>query len=161
MTNTIEKAIINFPGVLPNEDDFTGHWGLTDRLIVIPFSERVSESEDKETRVLQALRDGTFEVQILEWDTMEYIGGVLDKDEIISVANESTSYQKFYDEIINRLHSAGYDAYVEEYGREMDSEDEDSEANEYLDENGVNGEAFREIMCDQYSNSTIFFEGVE
>ena len=161
MTNTIEKATINFPGVLPNEDDFTGHWVLTDRIIVIPFSERVSESEDKETRVLQALRDGTFEVQILEWDTTEYIGDVLDKEEIISVANESTSYQKFYDEIINRLHSTGYDAYVEEYGREIDSEDEDSEANEYLDENGVNGEAFREIMCDQYSNSTIFFEGVE
>ena len=158
----IEKATINFIGVLPNEDDYSGYWGLTTRSIVIPFSEKVSDSEGRETKVLQALREGTFEVQISDEDNGSYIGDVLDKDQIVSAAKKATSYQGFYDAITDRLHAVGYDAYIEEYGREMDYEDED-EGNEYLDENGVNGDAFAELMYDGDSTerSRIDFEGVE
>ena len=159
---TIEKATINFIGVLPNEDDYSGYWGLTTRSIVIPFSEGVSDSEDRETKVLQALREGTFEVQISEEDNGSYIGDVLDKDQIVSAAKASASYQGFYDAITDRLHAVGYDAYIEEYGREMDYEDED-DGNEFLDENGVNGDAFAELMYegDSTERSRIDFEGVE
>ena len=162
----IEKATINFIGVLPNEDDYSGYWGLTTRSIVIPFSEKVSDSEDRETKVLQALREGTFEVQISDEDNVSYIGNVLDKDQIVSVAKSSDSYQGFYDAITDRLHAVGYDAYIEEYGREMDYEDEDEdedEGNEFLDENGVNGDAFAELMYegDSTERSRIDFEGVE
>ena len=159
---TIEKATINFTGVLPNEDDFTGHWVLTTRSIVIPFSEKVSDSEDKETKVLQALREGTFEVQISEEDNGSYIGDVLEKDQIISAAKKASTYQEFYDDINDRLHEVGYDAYVEEYGREMDYDDEDEDDNEFLDENGVNGEAFEELMYegDSTERSKIDFEVV-
>ena len=159
---TAEKATINFTGVLPNEDDYSGYWGLTTRSIVIPFSEKVSEAEDKESRVLQALREGTFEVQISDEDNGAYIGNVLDKDQIVSVAKSSDSYQEFYDAISDRLHAVGYDAYIEEYGREMDYEDED-DGNEFLDENGVNGDAFAELMYegDSTERSRIDFEGVE
>ena len=158
----IEKATINFIGVLPNEDDYSGYWGLTTRSIVIPFSEKVSDSEDRETKVLQALREGTFEVQISDEDNGSYIGDVLDKDQIVSAAKASTSYQGFYDAITDRLHAVGYDAYIEEYGREMDYEDED-DGNEFLDENGVNGDAFAELMYegDSTERSRIDFEGVE
>jgi len=158
---TIEKATINFTGVLPNEDDFTGHWVLTTRSIVIPFSEKVSDSEDKETKVLQALREGTFEVQIFDEDNGAYIGDVLEKDQIVAVSKKAASYQEFYDSIADRLHEVGYDAYVEEYGREMNYEDEDDD-NEYLDENGVNGEAFEELMYegDSTERSRIDFEEV-
>ena len=163
---SIEKATINFIGVLPNEDDYSGYWGLTTRSIVIPFSEKVSDSEDRETKVLQALREGTFEVQISDEDNVSYIGNVLDKDQIVSVAKSSDSYQGFYDAITDRLHAVGYDAYIEEYGREMDYEDEDEdedEGNEFLDENGVNGDAFAELMYegDSTERSRIDFEGVE
>lgn len=156
---TAEKATINFTGVLPNEDDFSGYWGLTTRSIVIPFSEKVSNSEDKETKVLQALREGTFEVQISDEDNGAYIGDVLEKDQIISAAKKAASYQEFYDDITDSLHEVGYDAYVEEYGREMDYEDED-EDNEFLDENGVNGDAFEELMYegDSTERSRIDFE---
>ena len=156
----IEKAAINFIGVLPNEDDYSGYWGLTTRSIVIPFSEGVSDSEDRETKVLQALREGTFEVQISDEDNGSYIGNVLDKDQILSVAKSSDSYQEFYDAISDRLHAVGYDAYIEEYGREMDYEDD---GNEFLDENGVNGDAFAELMYegDSTERSRIDFEGVE
>jgi hypothetical protein len=159
---TIEKATINFIGVLPNEDDYSGYWGLTTRSIVIPFSEKVSDSEDRETKVLQALREGTFEVQISDEDNGSYIGDVLDKDQIVSAAKKAASYQGFYDAITDRLHAVGYDAYIEEYGREMDYEDED-DGNEFLDENGVNGDAFAELMYegDSTERSTIDFEGVE
>ena len=158
----IEKATINFIGVLPNEDDYSGYWGLTTRSIVIPFSEGVSDSEDMETKVLQALREGTFEVQISDEDNGSYIGNVLDKGQIVSVAKSSDSYQEFYDAISDRLHAVGYDAYIEEYGREMDYEDED-DGNEFLDENGVNGDAFAELMYegDSTERSRIDFEGVE
>lgn len=158
---TIEKATINFTGVLPNEDDFTGHWVLTTRSIVIPFSEKVSDSEDKETKVLQSLREGTFEVEISDEDNGAYIGDVLEKDQIVSTAKKAATYQEFYDTISDRLHEVGYDAYVEEYGREMDYEDED-EDNEYLDENGVNGDAFEELMYegDSTERSRIDFEEV-
>ena len=159
---TIEKATINFTGVLPNEDDYSGYWGLTTRSIVIPFSEKVSDSEGRETKVLQALREGTFEVQISDEDNGSYIGDVLDKDQIVSAAKKATSYQGFYDAITDRLHAVGYDAYIEEYGREMDYEDED-DGNEFLDENGVNGDAFVELMYegDSTERSRIDFEGVE
>ena len=159
---TIEKATINFTGVLPNEDDFTGHWVLTTRSIVIPFSEKVSDSEDKETKVLQALREGTFEVEIFDEDNGAYIGDVLEKDQIMSAAKKADSYQEFYDAISDSLHEVGYDAYVEEYGREIDYEDED-DGNEFLDENGVNGDAFVELMYegDSTERSRIDFEGVE
>ena len=157
----IEKATINFIGVLPNEDDYSGYWGLTTRSIVIPFSEKVSDSEDRETKVLQALREGTFEVQISDEDNGSYIGDVLDKDQIVSAAKKATSYQGFYDAITDRLHAVGYDAYIEEYGREMDYEDED-DGNEFLDENGVNGDAFVELMYegDSTERSKIDFESV-
>ncbi len=159
---TAEKATINFTGVLPNEDDFTGHWGLTTRSIVISFSEKVSDSEDKETKVLQALREGTFEVQISEEDNGAYIGDVLEKDQIVAAAKKAATYQEFYDDITDSLHEVGYDAYVEEYGGEIDyeDEDEDEEGNEYLDENGVNGEAFEELMYegDSTERSRIDFE---
>ena len=158
----IEEATINFIGVLPNEDDYSGYWGLTTRSIVIPFSEKVSDSEDRETKVLQVLREGTFEVQISDEDNGSYIGNVLDKDQIVSVAKSSDSYQEFYDAITDRLYAVGYDAYIEEYGREMDYEDED-DGNEFLDENGVNGDAFAELMYegDSTERSRIDFEGVE
>jgi hypothetical protein len=158
----IEEATINFIGVLPNEDDYSGYWGLTTRSIVIPFSEKVSDSEGRETKVLQALREGTFEVQISDEDNGSYIGDVLDKDQIVSAAKKATSYQGFYDAITDRLHAVGYDAYIEEYGREMDYEDED-DGNEFLDENGVNGDAFVELMYegDSTERSRIDFEGVE
>jgi len=158
----IEKATINFIGVLPNEDDYSGYWGLTTRSIVIPFSEGVSDSEDRETKVLQVLREGTFEVQISDEDNGSYIGDVLDKDQIVSAAKKAASYQGFYDAITDRLHAVGYDAYIEEYGREMDYEDED-DGNEFLDENGVNGDAFAELMYegDSTERSRIDFEGVE
>ena len=158
----IEEATINFIGVLPNEDDYSGYWGLTTRSIVIPFSEKVSDSEGRETKVLQALREGTFEVQISDEDNGSYIGDVLDKDQIVSAAKKATSYQGFYDAITDRLHAVGYDAYIEEYGREMDYEDED-DGNEFLDENGVNGGAFVELMYegDSTERSRIDFEGVE
>ena len=157
----IEEATINFIGVLPNEDDYSGYWGLTTRSIVIPFSEKVSDSEGRETKVLQALREGTFEVQISDEDNGSYIGDVLDKDQIVSAAKKATSYQGFYDAITDRLHAVGYDAYIEEYGREMDYEDED-DGNEFLDENGVNGEAFEELMYegDSTERSRIDFETV-
>ena len=163
---TIEKATINFIGVLPNEDDFSGYWGLTTRSIVIPFSEKVSDSVDKETKVLQALREGTFEVQISDGDNGSYIGDVLEKDQIVSAAKKAASYQEFYDTITDSLHEVGYDAYVEEYGRDMDYEDyddeEDEDGNEFLDENGVNGEAFEELMYegDSTERSRIDFESV-
>ena len=161
---TIEKATINFTGVLPNEDDFTGHWVLTTRSIVIPFSEKVSDSEDKETKVLQALREGTFEVEIFDEDNGAYIGDVLEKDQIISAAKKASTYQEFYDDITDSLHEVGYDAYVEEYGGgiDYDDEDEDEEGNEFLDENGVNGEAFEELMHegDSTERSKIDFETV-
>ena len=158
----IEEATINFIGVLPNEDDYSGYWGLTTRSIVIPFSEKVSDSEGRETKVLQALREGTFEVQISDEDNGSYIGDVLDKDQIVSAAKKATSYQGFYDAITDRLHAVGYDAYIEEYGRELDYEDED-DGNEFLDENGVNGDAFAELMYegDSTERSRIDFEGVE
>ena len=158
----IEEATINFIGVLPNEDDYSGYWGLTTRSIVIPFSEKVSDSEDRETKILQALREGTFEVQISDEDNGSYIGDVLDKDQIVSAAKKATSYQGFYDAITDRLHAVGYDAYIEEYGRELDYEDED-DGNEFLDENGVNGDAFVELMYegDSTERSRIDFEGVE
>lgn len=159
---TVEKATINFTGVLPNEDDFTGHWVLTTRSIVIPFSEKVSDSEDKETKVLQALREGTFEVEIFDEDNGAYIGDVLEKDQIISAAKKAATYQEFYDDISDSLHEVGYDAYVEEYGGEIDYDDEDEneEGNEFLDENGVNGEAFEELMYegDSTERSRIDFE---
>lgn len=155
----IEKATINFIGVLPNEDDYSGYWGLTTRSIVIPFSEKVSDSEDKETKVLQSLREGTFEVEISEEDNGSYIGDVLEKDQIVSAAKKASTYQGFYDVISDSLHEVGYDAYVEEYGREIDYEDED-EDNEFLDENGVNGDAFEELMYegDSTERSRIDFE---
>lgn len=159
----LEKATINFTGVLPNEDDFTGHWVLTTRSIVIPFSEKVSDSEDKETKVLQALREGTFEVQISDEDNGAYIGDVLEKDQIMSAAKKASTYQEFYDDITDSLHEVGYDAYVEEYGREMDYEDDEDDDNEFLDENGVNGEAFEELMYegDSTERSRIDFESVD
>ena len=160
----IEKATINFIGVLPNEDDYSGYWGLTTRSIVIPFSEKVSDSEDRETKILQALREGTFEVQISEEDNGAYIGDVLEKDQIVSAAKKADTYQEFYDDITDSLHEVGYDAYVEEYGGEMDydDEDEDEGGNEYLDENRVNGEAFEELMYegDSTERSRIDFEEV-
>jgi len=161
---TVEKATINFIGVLPNEDDFSGYWGLTTRSIVIPFSEKVSDSADKETKVLQALREGTFEVQISEEDNGSYIGDVLEKDQIMSTAKKAATYQEFYDDITDSLHEVGYDAYIEEFGGGIDygDEDEDEEGNEFLDENGVNGEAFEELMYegDSTERSRIDFETV-
>lgn len=160
---TAEKATINFTGVLPNEDDFTGHWVLTTRSIVIPFSEKVSDSADQETKVLQALREGTFEVQISEEDNGAYIGDVLEKDQIVAAAKKASTYQEFYDDITDSLHEVGYDAYVEEYGGGIDYDDEeDEEGNEFLDENGVNGEAFEELMYegDSTERSRIDFETV-
>ena len=160
---TVEKATINFIGVLPNEDDFSGYWGLTTRSIVIPFSEKVSDSADQETKVLQALREGTFEVQISEEDNGAYIGDVLEKDQIVAAAKKASTYQEFYDDITDSLHEVGYDAYVEEYGREMGYDDEDEDDNEFLDENGVNGEAFEELMYegDSTERSRIDFESVD
>ena len=157
----IEKATINFIGVLPNEDDYSGYWGLTTRSIVIPFSEKVSDSEDKEAKVLQALREGTFEVQISDEDNGAYIGDVLEKDQIVAAAKKASTYQEFYDDITDSLHEVGYDAYVEEYGREMGYDDEDDD-NEFLDKNGVNGEAFEELMYegDSTERSKIDFEAV-
>ena len=160
----IEKATINFTGVLPNEDDFSGYWGLTTRSIVIPFSEKVSDSADQETKVLQALREGTFEVQISDEDNGAYIGDVLEKDQIVAAAKKASTYQEFYDDITDSLHEVGYDAYVEEYGGGIDyeDEDEDEDGNEFLDENGVNGEAFEELMYegDSTERSKIDFEAV-
>ena len=161
----IEKATINFTGVLPNEDDFSGYWGLTTRSIVIPFSEKVSDSADQETKVLQALREGTFEVQISEEDNGAYIGDVLEKDQIVAAAKKASTYQEFYDDITDSLHEVGYDAYVEEFGGgiDYDDEDEDEDGNEFLDENGVNGEAFEELMYegDSTERSRIDFESVD
>lgn len=162
---TAEKATINFTGVLPNEDDFSGHWVITTRSIVIPFSEKVSDSEDKEAKVLQALREGAFEVQISEEDDGAYIGDVLEKDQIVSAAKKAATYQEFYDDITDSLHEVGYDAYVEEFGGGIDYDDEDEDEdydNEFLDENGVNGEAFEELMYDGDSakRSRIDFETV-
>ena len=160
----LEKATINFTGVLPNEDDYSGYWGLTTRSIVIPFSEKVSDSADKETKVLQALREGTFEVQISDEDNGAYIGDVLEKDQIMSAAKKAATYQEFYDDITDSLHEVGYDAYVEEFGGDIDydDEDEDEDGNEFLDENGVNGEAFEELMYegDSTERSRIDFETV-
>ena len=162
---TVEKATINFIGVLPNEDDFSGYWGLTTRSIVIPFSEKVSGTEDQETKVLQALREGTFEVQISEEDNGAYIGDVLEKDQIVAAAKKAATYQEFYDDITDSLHEVGYDAYVEEFGGgiDYDDEDEDEDGNEFLDENGVNGEAFEELMYegDSTERSRIDFESVD
>ena len=142
-----EKATINFIGVLPNEDDYSGYWVLTTRSIVIPFSEKVSDTKEKDAKVLQALREGTFEVQISDEDNGSYIGDVLEKDQIVSAAKKAASYQEFYDVISKKLHEVGYDAYVEEYGGGMDYDDENEDYdNEFLDENGVNGDAFAELM---------------
>lgn len=160
---TAEKATINFTGVLPNEDDYSGYWGLTTRSIVIPFSEKVSDSEDKETKVLQALREGTFEVQISEEDNGAYIGDVLEKDQIVSAAKKAATYQEFYDDITASLLEVGYDAYVEEFGGNiLIWQNAEFEGNEYLDENGVNGEAFEELMYegDSTERSRIDFETV-
>jgi len=163
---TIEKATINFTGVLPNEDDYSGdYWGLTTRSIVIPFSEKVSDTEDKEARVLQALREGTFEVQISDEDSSSYIGDVLEKDQIVSAAKKAVSYQEFYDVVSDSLYEVGYDAYVEEYGdtfAELMYEGEEEYDNGFLDENGVNGEAFALLMYegDSTERSRIDFETV-
>ena len=160
---TAEKATINFIGVLPNEDDYSGYWGLTTRSIVIPFSEKVSDSEDRETKILQALREGTFEVQISEEDNGSYIGDVLEKDGIISAAKKAATYQEFYDDITDSLLEVGYDAYVEEFGGNiLIWQNAEFEGNEFLDENGVNGEAFEELMYegDSTERSRIDFETV-
>ena len=161
---TAEKATINFIGVLPNEDDYSGYWGLTTRSIVIPFSEKVSDSEDRETKILQALREGTFEVQISEEDNGSYIGDVLGKDQIVSAAKKAATYQGFYDDITDSLLEVGYDAYVEEFGGNiLIWQNAEFEGNEFLDENGVNGDAFVELMYegDSTERSRIDFEGVE
>lgn len=151
--STSEKAYIILPGVLPNEDDYTGYWGLTQRTIATTFPHKISDREDKEDLFLQALKDGNFEVQLEEWESAAYIGDVLEQDHITSVAKASTSLQEFYDQIVSLLHEVGYQAYVEEFALEPYE-------NEFLDENGVNGAAFEELMYDE-ANCRLHFKEID
>ena len=151
--STSEKAFIILPGVLPNEDDFTGYWGLTQRTIVSSFSPKISDREDKEDLFLQALKEGNFEVQLEECESTAYIGDVLGQGHIMSVANTSSSLQQFYDRIVSLIHEVGYQAYVEEFALEP-------YGNEFLDENGVNGAAF-EILIYDGANSKLHFEVID
>ena len=64
-----EKAIITFGGVIPNRDpENPGYWPMFIRQIVIPFPYTISKMEDKEERVMEALKKGEFEVEVDEED---------------------------------------------------------------------------------------------
>lgn len=155
------KANITFTGVLPDADDCTGHWGLITRTISVPFT----EGKPTKGMILQALREGNFTVQIEEEDELDYHKGVLEQDNIVSVAISSGTYEEFHKEMLNQLHKVGYAAYVEEFGVEQkdNDEDEDNEEdyddNEFLDENGVNGEGFAELMFEHSPNEIEFEMG--
>lgn len=144
-----EKAIITFGGVIPNGDpENPGHWPMFIRQIVIPFPYPISEMEDKEERVMEALKKGEFEVEVDEEDDERYIGSALDKNNIISTAKETTNYKSFYDSIKGDLYRVGYQAYVEDHGTQDEEELEDlwSSADCSIDDNGVNDEAFNELL---------------
>jgi len=155
-----EKAIITFGGVIPNGDpENPGYWPMFIRQIVIPFPYPISKMEDKEERVMEALRKGSFEVEVDGEDDERYIGSALDKDNIISKAKEPITYKRFYDSIKRDLYNVGYQVYVEDHGTQDEEELESlwSSSECPIDNNGVNEEAFIELL-NLDSKSDLTFE---
>jgi hypothetical protein len=148
-----KKAVITFPGVIPNGDDFTGYWGLPERSIVV----KVPTATNLEETVMKQIQLGNFEIVIDEDDDADYFGDVMDKGNLVKIAKSNTRYEDFYEEVFDELYAKGLCAYVQEYGVSEEEALELQECGACVNEQGINEEAFFEIMENQ-KNSKILIE---
>ena len=149
-----KKAVITFPGVIPNGDDFTGHWGLPERSIIV----KVPTATHLEETVMKQIQLGNFEIGIDEDDDDDdYFGEVMDKDNLIKIAKSNTKYEDFYEEVFDELYAKGLSAYVQEYGVERKEAYRMQENGYCVNEQGINEDAFDEIMYRE-KNSEIYVE---
>jgi hypothetical protein len=148
-----KKAVITFPGVIPNGDDFTGHWGLPERSIIV----KVPTATHLEETVMKQIQLGNFEIVIDEDDDADYFGDVMDKDNLVKIAKSNTKYEDFYEEVFDELYAKGLCEYVQEYGVSEEEALELQECGACVNEQGINEEAFFEIMH-RGKNSKIYIE---
>ncbi len=148
-----KKALISFPGVIPNGDDFTGHWGLPERSIVV----KVPTATHLEETLMKQIQLGNFEIEIDEDDDDDYFDDVMDKENLIKIAKSNTKYEDFYEEVFDELYAKGLCAYVQEYGVSEEEALELQECGACVNEQGINEEAFFEIMH-RGKNSKIYIE---
>jgi hypothetical protein len=148
------KATITFPGVIPNGDDFAGHWVQLERSIVV----RVPTTTDLEENVMKQIQLGNFEIQIDEDDDDDdYIGGVMEGYNLVKIAKSNPRYVDFYEEVFDELYTKGLSAYVQEYGVEEEEAYRMQENGYCVNEQGINEDAFNEIMYRE-KNSEIYVE---
>jgi hypothetical protein len=92
-----------------------------------------------------------------EDDDADYFGDVMDKDNLVKIAKSNAKYEDFYEEVFDELYAKGLCAYVQEYGVSEEEALELQECGACVNEQGINEEAFFEIMEDQ-KNSKILVE---
>ena len=148
-----KKALISFPGVIPNGDDFTGHWGLPERSIVV----KVPTTTHLEETLMKQIQLGNFEIEIDEDDDDDYFGEVMDKENLIKIAKSNPKYEDFYEEVFDELYTKGLCTYVQQYGVSEEEALELQECGACVNEQGINEEAFFEIMH-RGKNSKIYIE---
>ena len=147
------KVTITFPGVIPNGDDFAGHWTQPERSIVV----RVPTTSDLEENVMKQIQLGIFEIEIDEYDDDDYIGGVMEVDNLVKIAKSNPKYEDFYEEVFDELYTKGLSAYVQEYGVDEEEANRMQENGYCVNEQGINEDAFDEIMYRE-KNSEIYVE---
>jgi hypothetical protein len=145
------KATITFPGVIPDGDDFAGHWSQPERSIVV----RVPTTSDLEENVMKQIQLGNFKIEIDEYD--DYTGGVMEVDNLVEIAKSNPMYEDFYEEVFDELYTKGLSAYVQEYGVEEEEAYRMQENGYCVNEQGINEDAFNEIMYRE-KNSEIYVE---
>lgn len=145
------KATITFPGVIPNEDDYAGLWEVTERFIIvrIPFGANVKET------VMKLIQCGNFEIHVEDHD--DYFGKVMERDNLEKIAKSNPKYEDFYEAVFSELYSQGLRVYVQKYGLSEEEAYEMQENGACVNEQGINDEAFGEIMGDG-KNREIYLE---
>jgi hypothetical protein len=129
---------------------------LPERTIIV----KVPTATHLEETVMKQIQLGNFEIVIDEDDDTDYFGDVMDKDNLVKIAKSNTKYEDFYEEVFDELYVKGLCAYVQEYGVSEEEALELQECGACVNEQGINEEAFFEIMEDQ-KNSKILIEPYE
>lgn len=141
------KAIITFPGVIPNADDFAGHWVISERSIML----EIEEDCEVEEMTMELLRAGNFDVEVPSYDN--YSGEVLNKENLVEISKAQPKYEDFYEEVFRKLYSVGIETYVKEYGVDEETALEMQEDGACVNEEGINEDAFCELMYDHKNPS--------
>lgn len=136
------KAVITFPGVIPDSDDFAGHWVISERSIVL----EIEEDCEVEEMTMELLREGNFDVEVPAYDN--YSGEVLNKENLVEISKTQAKYEDFYEEVFNKLYIVGIETYVKEYGVDWETASEMQEEGACVNEEGINEDAFCELMHD-------------